>query len=242
MFMTAACIGYAKKHGIKWCVPSDTKEVPRFHEFFPGLNKLDYYGGERYNCHDPSMFNYKEIPYNNSGVQIVGFCQSEKYFMNAEVEVRDAFKLKEYPQFKDYVSIHVRRGDYVQYSNSFPPVSVNYIDQAIWKVEETLGNGKPQLMFFSDDIEWCKEYFGRYDRISFAESDPDNPIENLAMMASCSHNIIANSSYSWWAAWLNKNPDKIVVSPHHTSWFGPGNSAADTRDLIPEKWNQIKFR
>jgi len=236
-FQIAALCGYAKKYGARWGFPSDTREVPHLRRMFPNIPVLDG-NFRRKNFADPAFFNYQPLPNFNSDTTLVGFFQSEKYFEGAHEEIRNLFKLDTNPI--DAVSIHVRRGDYVQHSNSFPPVSVNYIDKAIWKVEETLGAGKPELLFFSDDIEWCKQYFGKYQRVSFCEEKDE--FKSLSLMASCKHNIIANSTFSWWAAWLNPNPDKIVVSPHYENWFGPGFTGSAPKDLIPLEWKQIKFR
>lgn len=266
MFQTAACIGYAKKHNVPWGLPRNAnREVPRFFEFFPGLplcesnfrNYQEHPDSQPCPTHgvprDQCWYNYHDIPFHPQGVTLAGFWQSWKYFANAEEEVRAAYRLKEYPEMKDYASIHVRRGDYVQYANSFPPVTVDYIDGALSHMLQNVE--QREVMIFSDDIQWCKENIEQFrpgndveqSRFEFhyADSDPENPIENLAMMASCSHNIIANSSYSWWAAWLNKNPDKIVVSPSHKrgQWYGLQSGVlTDCVDLIPESWHQIEFR
>lgn len=236
--MTACCIGYAKKHNMNWCVGSNTGEVPRFHEFFPNLNKGDFWGGERYAAHDPSMFDYQEIPHFPHGVTLVGFFQSERYFKHAEEEVRNAFALKEYPELKDYCSVHIRLGDYVTYANSFPPITHDYLREAF---KQFLGGQK--YLVFSDDVEAAKNMFSVYfptaPNIEYAQGNDE--YTDLSMMASCGHNIIANSTFSWWAAWLNKNPNKHVISPHRTSWFGP-NGPTKTDDLIPDDWHQIKFR
>ena len=88
-------------------------------------------------------------------------------------------------------------------------------------------------MVFSDDIEWCKHNFIGEEFI-FAEDT--NPVTALSLQLSCANNIIANSSFSWWAAYLNKNPSKIVIAPQ--KWFGP-NLAHDTKDLLPKEWARI---
>lgn len=254
MFQCAAAIGYAKKYGVTWGVPSDTREVPYFHSIFPNLPRADgsykrymehpHAFCDKHNTHfDQCHFNYHDIPLQPWPVKLVGFFQSWKYFKNAEEEVKRAFKLNFIPGYEDYVSIHVRRGDYVQHAGSFPPVSTWYIDNAIWKIEETLGAGKPNLMFFSDDIAWCKEYYGRYERVEFSEGR--NEFEDLSLMASCGHHIIANSTFSWWAAYLGHNPDRIVISPScvRGNWFGmEAGVKQDVVDLLPPQWHQIKFR
>ena len=236
MFQTAAAIGYAKQYGFKWLVP--TNRGPRDNDpyilpaLWPDLQFGNWNAGERYEQHNPKDFNYKPIQYFRNGVQLVGFFQSEKWFENAKEEVKAAFPLKHYPEYEGYVSIHVRRGDYVTNSNSFPPVSREYILRAISNVP---WDGKPY--FFSDDIDWCKNTFRDF-RLAKFESGL-NEFEVLSHMASCSHHIIANSTFSWWGAWLGHNPDRVIVSPSSKEWFGPGFSGSEPVDLIPSNWIQI---
>ena len=232
MFQIAACIGYAKKYGVKWGVPAVSREVPNLHKFFPGLPIYEGNEFKRYNAADPSQFNYWPIPEHKQGVKLVGFFQSEKFFEGAHDEVRKAFKLDVKPV--DAVSIHVRRGDYVKYSNSFPPITFNYLQEAFRKFP--LGQ---KYLVFSDDIEWCKENMTGFQFSFFEDTDE---FRSLSAMAACSHHIIANSTFSWWGAWLGHNPNKIVVSPSADNWFGPGFTGGVPKDLIPDSWHQIKFR
>jgi len=88
-----------------------------------------------------------------------------------------------------------------------------------------------QFLVFSDDIGWCKSTFQR-PNIHFIEGERD--VVDLQLMARCKHNIIANSSFSWWGAWLNPHPGKQVFAPQN--WFGSEALHHDTRDLIPENW------
>ena len=244
LFEAAACIGYAKKHGYKWAIPQrrgagdtfEDKPTPwLLPQFWPNL-PMCYGGvGERYEQHDVSMFNYSPIPtFNGRDVTLVGFFQSEKWFDNAKEEVRAAFPLKHYPEYEGYVSIHVRRGDYVTNSNSFPPVTNKYISLAFDRVPDD-----SKFLVFSDDIQWCKDNW-RGEWLDFC--DETNEYEALSKMASCSHHIIANSTFSWWAAWLGHNPDRIVISPSSKNWFGPGFTGKEPTDLIPDSWTKIKFR
>ena len=240
MFQLAAAIGYAKKYNGQYFAPNDTKEVPGFHTFF-NVRKYDGNEFRRYNQADPSQFNYTPIPYHERGVKLVGFFQSEKYFEGAHDEIRKVFHLKIDPV--DAVSIHVRRGDYVQYSNSFPPIDLLYLNIAIPNVMNR--SGIKRFIFFSDEIQWCKDFVRDNWPETFLKaeySEGRNEIEDLSLMASCKHHIIANSTFSWWGAWLGHNPDKIVVSPHYENWFGPGFTGAPPKDLIPDSWHQIKFR
>lgn len=241
LFITAALCGYAKKYGIKnWGLPTNTGEVPHLRKMFPNIPVLDG-NFRRANYADPSQFNYEPLPYFGRDTTLVGFFQSQLYFEAADKQIREMFKLDIQPEYKDYVSIHVRRGDYLQHPNSFPTITTDYIDEAIRYVSyRTEEDNKPKVLFFSDDIEWCKSVYGKYDRTEFCEEKDE--FKALSIMASCSHNIIANSSFSWWGAWLNPNPDKIVVSPSFYNWFGPGFTGSPPKDLIPYNWHQIKFR
>lgn len=234
----AAAIGYAKKHGMQWATPENTYEVPEFHSYFPHLPVTNQSPGERYLQHDPKDFAYKEIPYFPYGVTLVGFFQSLKWFENAQEEVRQAFKLPRIPGYEDYVSIHVRRGDFVEHSNSFPPVTLAYIKEAINKTGILTKGVIEGFMVFSDDIQWCKE---QLTGSSFKFSEGRTPFEDLSLMASCGHHIMANSTFSWWGAYLGHNPNKIIVCPSHDNFFGPAGPK-ETKDLIPPGWHQIKFR
>jgi len=247
MFQAAACIGYAKKHGFKWAVPVargggdtfDDKPTPwLLPKFWPDLPLCHGWHGERYEQHDVSMFNYKPIPYFQNGVTLVGFFQSEKWFENAQEEVRAAFPLKDYPEYRDYVSIHVRRGDYVTNANSFPPLTFEYITDAMVYFHKFFKENEYKLIWFSDDIQWCRDNFQEVHRNDIYLDEP-NEYEALSKMASCSHHIIANSTFSWWGAWLGKNPDRIIVSPSSKKWFGPGFTGREPVDLLPSNWIQI---
>lgn len=268
MFQIAACIGYAKKHGVKWGIKKGYIEkgfkANQVDKFFPNLPSCDSSFKVYTEFQDKWAgleFNYHDIPFHPNGVEIVGFWQSEKYFENAKEEVRKAFDLPVIEGYRDYVSIHVRRGDYVQHSGSFPPVTKEYIFQAMQIFLDK--NPLQKFIVFSDDIPWCIENIKLWTPVSGNESKQDlikiqslmdamvefsegrNEYEDLCLMASCGHNIIANSSFSWWASWLNKNPDKIVISPSHKygQWFGKNSGVKhDCVDLIPKEWYEIEFR
>jgi hypothetical protein len=169
----------------------------------------------------------------------MGFFQSYKYFDNAREEVRKTFNLPHWIEYEDYVSIHVRRGDYVQYSGSFPPITMEYIEAALQKIK----TGK--CIVFSDDIRWCKENFDHLNTsmLQFEFSEGRSDRQDLEIMASCKHHIIANSTFSWWAAYLGHNPDRIVICPSADTWFGISSGVKrPVFDLIPPNWIQIKTR
>lgn len=261
LFQIAACIGYAKKHGVEWGIKKGYVErgfnAFQVDKFFPNLPGCDFnyprHQEHKANYHcpihgcglDTCWFNYHEIPFHPNGVELAGFFQSWKYFDNAKEEVREAFKLPVWEQYKDYVSIHVRRGDYVDHSHAFPPVTREYILMAIgYLVLNKHIDFDTKVIFCSDDISWCKQTFN-VDNPNYHFSEGHNEFEDLCIMASCKHNIISNSTLAWWGAWLNPNPDKVVVSPSSKpgNWFGHGGGVKiDIVDLLPPEWKQIEFR
>jgi hypothetical protein len=181
-------------------------------------------------------FNYSPIPYRKDLV-LQGFFQSEKYFKHHRKEIIDLFDIKSFFRSLNYkysVSLHVRRGDYVSdpFMTAFlPPQSMDYYKKALAYIESKV---KIDCIFiFSDDIEWCKNNF--YDpRIIFIEGQLD--YIDMSIMTKCNHNIIANSSFSWWGAWLNENENKIVCAP--SGWFGFAFKD-DWQDIYCENWMKI---
>jgi len=249
MFQIAASIGYARKYGYQWAVqtiPHNNESA--IHKVFSNLPKTNE-KGNRYQEHPPKVcnqhgthydlchFNYHDIPDIGDNVFFVGFWQSWKYFEHCKDEVKEVFKLPHVEGYEDYVSIHVRRGDYVQYAGSFPPITSDYI----FKAEEILEGKYEKILFFSDDIKWCKDNFSGIEGVEFSEGR--NELRDLSLMASCGHHIIANSTFSWWASYLGHNPNRITISPSVDTWFGPTAGVKQpVVDLIPDNWIQIKTR
>ena len=191
---------------------------------------------------------YCEIPY-ELDQQLQWFFQSEKFFLETKTELiqklRDGLRfghMDEYGNASRFVSglknllgvplvsVHIRRGDYLKFKGVHDTCSVDYYDKALFLMKEKLGDFHP--VFISDDIEWCKKVFGETRTYSTFTDE----LEDLSLMVECDHNIIANSSFSWWGAYLNDNPDKIIIGPE--KWFGP-NGPQDQQDIIPENWIKI---
>lgn len=175
---------------------------------------------------EPS-FTYTPIPY-QPNLNLSGYFQSEKYFLDHQDLIRSlltptiGFEIK-----YDHTSIHVRRGDYVKLTKEFAQLGMDYYNRGIQLTNTA------KYIVFSDDIAWCKtQFIGN----KFLFSEGQTPVEDLALMLACENSIIANSSFSWWGAYLNKNPSKIVVAPK--SWFGVA-LPHDTKDLLPESWLKI---
>lgn len=233
MFMISAVIGYAKKHGIDYFIPDKTI-APHvwpaiFTQFPKHPNKL-----ERMFLYKEPEHSYNEIPYHES-ICIEGFFQSEKYFSPCREDIIDAFQIP-YKRLDGFVSIHVRRGDYLRYADKHPVVTYEYISES---VKYFIDLGYKSFIVCSDDIKWCRinlkplELYGAV----FTFSTTNDPIPDLSLMSCCEHNIIANSSFSWWSAWLNQNPEKIVIAPK--IWFGKGNEHLSTKDILPESWIKL---
>lgn len=175
-----------------------------------------------------------------------GFWQSEKYFENYKDQIRLDFSINtplpielEGVQNKikstNSVSLHVRRGDYItlKSANDFHGIpSIDYYQTSLDSISEK--NKDLELFIFSDDIEWCKQNLNFKLPLHFIHH-PFEACWDMFLMSNCKHNIIANSSFSWWGAWLNKNPDKIVIAPKN--WFA--DKTINTSDLIPKEWIRL---
>lgn len=179
----------------------------------------------------------KDLPIDNSIID--GFFQSEKYFLdcreliinffNSDLEIKNYIKNKYDFIKEDVTSIHIRRGDYLNYPDIHSIKNQDYFKKAISILNEHCS----KFIIHSDDIEWCRSIFIG-DKFIFIENEKDY-IE-LHMMSMCKNNIISNSSFSWWGAWINNNQDKIVIAPQN--WFGPQNKFIET-DIIPSNWIKI---
>ncbi len=180
------------------------------------------------------------------GLGVEEYFQSEKYFINITETIKKEFVLREKPSlntqniFKktknvNSVSLHVRRGDYVtsKIANAYHGVcSMNYYQEAIKIIKNKVSN--PVFFIFSDDIDWTIENFIGENFI-FVSSKGIEDIEEVMLMSKCKHNIIANSSFSWWGAWLNNNPKKIIIAPKN--WFK--NKKINQVDIVPKDWIKI---
>lgn len=253
MYQVAICIAYAKKFRYEWAVPFNSvfgngpESETSIHRVFSDLPKThDQPRPWPRSGFDPQWYDYFELQNMGPDVTLLGFWQSYKWFAHCEDEVRRVFSVPVLPEYKDFVSLHVRRGDFIRYAGSFPTITVDYLKEAIKHFD------RPKLLVFSDDIGWCKANLPyplmMASQMNFFEGDER---ATLQAMVSCSDHIISNSSFAWWGAWLGHNPNKKIVSPHHTEWYGPENGVVKyargmrkepCSDLIPPSWIQIKFR
>ena len=177
-----------------------------------------------------------------------GYWQTEKYFSDIKNILCNDFTIK-IPQDKknqemtkiikntNSVSLHIRRGDYIenkQIYNVHGICDLGYYYSCINLFLKKLKN--PHFFIFSDDHQWAKENLKLDCPMIFIDyNDASKNYEDLRLMSQCRHNIIANSTFSWWGAWLNQNPDKIVYAPQ--KWFS--DSSRNTKDLIPDQWIKL---
>lgn len=190
---------------------------------------FDYFGEKE--------FKYNKLPKFTTNTKLNGYFQSEKYFKKYRNEILEYFE-----PTKDIVdkvkliygdvlhkktcSIHVRRGDYLHLETFHPVLSINYYKESFNKLGSDL-----VYLIFSDDISWCKENFDFIPNKIFVDDLED--YEEIYLMSLCNNNIIANSSFGWWGAWLNKNIHKKIIFPK--VWFGPSLLYHDTSDIYIEK-------
>lgn len=165
---------------------------------------------------------------------IKGWFQNEKYFLGIRNILLQEFTLKSELclessletalKTRECVSIHVRRGDYVRIGLALNEI---YYDRALKYIKERVKN--PLFLVFSDDISWVKENMDLDGECLFAnENGVYDDCQELMIMSKCKHNVIANSTYSWWGAWLNQNDEKIVIAPG--KWY------TGQKDIVPRKW------
>lgn len=238
MFQIATTIAHALRHGVEYKIPhqSTSSVLPDM----PFKHLANWTPGDGLGLNFvQEHFGYQELPYWPK-MRLEGYFQSEKYFKDYRKEVLAAFKFPS-GTARDVVGIHVRRGDYLSLPHKHPVVTSDYLNKAI---EYFTTKGYLQFRFFSDDIAWCHEFAEKYSNtdVLFSFSVGQSPMADLYDLSQAEHQIISNSTFSWWSAWANENPNKIVVTPHEDNWFGPFYKHLNTSDLIPEKWVRIKFQ
>ena len=178
-----------------------------------------------------------------------GYWQSPLYFQSIESIIREDFKfpmlqhssnidIEEKIKKTNSVGIHLRRGDFInsKHHGIHGICSLEYYQSTISYVSNKIDEAV--FFIFSDDVEWVKENFN-FDSRSYyiSGNNGTNSYIDMQLMSGCKHNIIANSSFSWWGAWLNTNSDKIIIAPKQ--WFFCESLNKQTNDLMPETWIRL---
>lgn len=219
-FQLACVIGYAEKHKKQavfrnWYCSSDNK---LFGNYFH--NQLEFNNAPRIDqTYTEPHYHYQEIPYYAGSVNLHGYFQSEKYFEHCPDLIRHyltpqhGFERQIRARWADVLrlktcSIHIRRTDYLNTPELYPVQDMNYYQAAIEYMVRFYG--VERFIVFGDDLDWGRANF-RGGQFIFAEGQTS--IYDLFLQSFCQHNIIANSSFSWWASYLNNNPDKVVIAP-----------------------------
>ena len=255
MFQIAATLSIAKDNNTQAIFPNLKKHLNYLNEektHNPSLNYADQYHFlnifKKLNCWDQNIslkiynfpFHYENLKIENPNCEINGFFQSEKYFINNKDYIKYVFTIDEFILNKlqntyknvldcNSTSLHIRRGDYLKLKNHHPLQNMDYFKNAI----ELTKQNTEKYVVFSDDIEWCKSKF-QGNRFIFIENERD--YVELYLMSLCKNNIISNSSFSWWGAWLNSNENRVIISPKQ--WFGQYIKENDS-DIIPQNWKRI---
>jgi hypothetical protein len=251
MFQYTSLRGLAAKHGYDYCLPprevvatrdercrnSDTTifetfklpDVPRMVTNFPKHMEANNF------FLDENLFN--NCPDN---ISLYGYFQTEKYFKHIEQDIRDAFTFVDEVQVPvneffqsnfgktPVISLHIRRTDYLLYSETHRPYGIEYAQDALKHFDNDL-----PVMIFSDDIEWCKEQkFFKEGRFNYSENN-STPVD-LCLQSLCTYHIICNSSFSWWGSWLAKSKKTVAPWP----WY----ENIDMRDLYMSDWTILKYQ
>ena len=235
----------ATEEEVRHCLNEKTVvcRLPGFLRRLLGKKKKQVFSNRRSekqtNVYEPELLLAK------GDVYYEGYFQCEQYFADHRGQILRDFSLKvplneanekmlEKIRSCQSVSLHVRRGDYTQADNvRFHGLcSLDYYRDAIDYVASKVE--RPEFFLFSDDVDWVKDNLKiAYPYTVVDINDGATAYFDLECMKNCKHNIIANSSFSWWGAWLNENPEKIVVAPQR--WFAGARSV----DVVPESWKKI---
>jgi hypothetical protein len=237
MFQYATLYSVAKRNNFDIKIPKGNYDLLNFNidkNFLLDDDNIDNNYNEPYFHYSDNVFKI------NDNTDMCGYFQSYKYFENIRHILIDKFsceyvnhicsqiidKLKKQYN-KDITSIHIRRGDYLKYPNIHPICTLKYYQESIQSVQDNI------FLIFSDDLQWCKKQFNDQNMLYITNSN----VFDFTLMSKCDNNIISNSSYSWWAAYLNKNENKIIKYP--SIWFG-ADGPKDIFDLIPKSWSKIE--
>lgn len=237
MFQIATVIAHALRQKTNYSLPSRSGKKDQFPMMFPFLpifDNDDFYSAEFVPHREEKFGTYSPLP-DHHHLQLRGYFQSELYFKEYRYKLFKAFSLPSFPTQPNTVSIHIRRGDSLRFIDKLPQPTDKYLDTAMSQFE-----GNPTFIIFTDDLSWCRERFTG-NQFEFCEPNQD-PKKVMALQASMEHNIIVNSTFSWWSAWLNENPNKKVICPSSKSWFGESwKNKLSAQDIPCKDWTQIDY-
>jgi hypothetical protein len=265
MFQYAALRGIAENREFDWIIPPNSIQSTCDYGLFNCFKMSSVSDKNLGFLRDVQSIIWEDTNFNvdlfnncPDNINLHGYFQSEKYFKHIENIIRKDFEFEDnilepcleiIGDIGESIFLHIRRGDYVNAQQFHPLLSEEYYVEALSKFDSNL-----PVFVFSDDLEWCKnqEIF-KSDRFLLSEKNIKSPNKvrgidgsyeqsllpywDLCLMSLCSGAIIANSSMSWWGAWLITNSDKKVIAPK--TWFGKLNLHLNTDDIIPIEWRKI---
>ena len=262
MFQYAALKGISVMHDYNMLIPQHYKvEVPdQVYELFKAFRLINLKTSETCPVHQwPRMQRQIRIPQFEYQKNIVenllpntdisgSYCQSWKYFDNVKDLIRQDFEFNfdVISKVKPFVEsqsqpffLNVRRGDYLKYKDHHPTLPLSYYQEALKKFDNT-----NTCIIVSDDVKWCKENFKQSNVVFTDELGKLPGYYDMAIMSLCNGGIMANSTFAWWGAWLQKNRTNPIITPNLSisgpgGWFGPANKY-NTDDLLLDDWIQLK--
>jgi hypothetical protein len=241
MFQYASLRGVAHNNNLLWQIPDKSLFGTTYSlrssmhrsfklESIQDKNIMQSVPELKYNENISLNFDSTLMNYCPPDIDLSGCLQSWKYFDNVSDQIRNDFEFRDKhiddTDLSEFCSVHVRRTDYLGTGDYLMKLDEQYYKKAI----AMFPNHK--IMVFSDDTEWCRQqemFYG--DRFIFSSGTPS---KDMFLMSRCDSNIIANSTFSWWAAYLNKNKDKVVVGPK--KWFGPIHFGHSINDILLDDW------
>ena len=264
MFQYAALRGIADKRGYEWKIPPEDYQHTANYGLFETFEmsnvkeeNIGFVNGQSVQENDHCFISefFTECP---DDISLDGFFQTEKYFNHISDQIIQDYTFKKgyLEPCKQYIDsldkppifLHVRQADNIGREQFHPILPISYFEECLQEFPEDT-----PCFVFTDDLTWCKsqDYF-KQDRFLFNENvqrygyvsmDGLGKMQNtllpqvdLCLMSLCSGAIIANSSFSWWGAWLQNNRGK-VIAPNPKKWFGTSMTHLDTSDIVPERWS-----
>jgi len=263
MFQYASFRGIAAHRGFDWTIPPEDTESSCNYGLFECFKMSNVepqnkgFGNNK--TIDTGRFDFDEDLFNNclDNVNINMYLQSERYFKHIEKEIREDFTFNDdifesckevIKSVGDCIFLHIRRGDYVATPDHHPTLTIEYYEEALKYFSDNIS-----VLVFSDTLDWVKQQkLFENDRFLISENHVKYPNKiklgdgsiqqslvpywDLCLMTMCKGAIIANSSMSWWGAWLQNNSGKVIAPK---KWFGKAYYHFNLKDLIPESWEKI---
>lgn len=238
MFQIATTAATAWRSGTNFAFPNTAMGSYTGEVYFDHLPRI-YDILKRFPVYAEKRHGYDAMPFfGEKNIRLHGYWQSEEYFREYRKEIIDLFKLNPQPsEWSRACSLHIRLGDYrTSFPNKHPPVTESYLQKAIEYIERN--TAVKEFKVFSDEPAIAHYMLQKamfiYPELNFTFINEQDPMKTLSMMIGCNHHIIANSSFSWWGAWLCECPDQKVVAP--ATWFGPGNAHLQNHSIYCENW------